>query len=136
MLDAYFSPWRGRDEILQSGWFRTGDLGKIDADGFLYIVGRDKDVINFAGMKIFAQEVESVINQHPHVKESLVYGAPHSQYGELPIAKVVLLDENDDDAVLDNLRRFCYQRLAQYKVPKEFQSVDDLPKTASGKIMR
>ena len=136
MLDAYFSPWRGRDEILQSGWFTTGDLGKLDADGFLYIVGRDKDVINFAGMKIFAQEVESVINQHPHVKESLVYGAPHSQYGELPIAKVVLLDENDDDAVLDNLRRFCYQRLAQYKVPKEFQSVDDLPKTASGKIMR
>ena len=135
MLDAYFSPWQGKGEILQNGWFNTGDLGKIDQDGFLYIVGRSKDVINFVGMKIFAQEVESVINQHPQVKESLVYGAPHSQYGELPVAKVVLLGENVD-AVLDNLKRFCYQKLAQYKVPKEFQSVEYLPKTASGKIKR
>ena len=135
MLDAYFSPWQGKEEILQNGWFNTGDLGKIDQDGFLYIVGRSKDVINFVGMKIFAQEVESVINQHPQVKESLVYGAPHSQYGELPVAKVVLLGENVD-AVLDNLKRFCYQKLAQYKVPKEFQSVEYLPKTASGKIKR
>jgi acyl-coenzyme A synthetase/AMP-(fatty) acid ligase len=80
--------------------------------------------------------VEAVINQHPQVKESLVYGAPHPRYGELPVAKVVLRDENDDDAVLDNLRRFSYERLAQYKVPKEFQFVDHLPKTASGKIRR
>jgi long-chain acyl-CoA synthetase len=136
MLDAYFSPWQGRDEVLQNGWFRTGDLGKIDGEGFLTIVGRDKDVINFVGMKIFAQEVESVINQHPHVKESLVYGTPHSQYGELPTAKVVVLDGNADQSLLDNLRRFCYQRLAQYKVPKEFNLVDNLPKTASGKIKR
>jgi long-chain acyl-CoA synthetase len=136
MLDAYYSPWQGRGEILQNGWFRTGDLGKIDADGFLFIVGRDKDVINFVGMKIFAQEVEAVINQHPRVKESLVYGVPHSQYGELPAAKVVLADENGDEAALDNLKRFCYQRLAQYKVPKEFQAVDSIPKTASGKIKR
>jgi long-chain acyl-CoA synthetase len=136
MLDAYFSPWQEREDILQNGWFRTGDLGKIDEDGFLYIVGRDKDVINFAGMKIFAQEVESVINQYPHVKESLVYGAPHSQYGELPTAKVVFIEVIVDDAVLDDLRRFCYQRLAQYKVPKEFQFAEHLPKTASGKIKR
>jgi long-chain acyl-CoA synthetase len=136
MLDAYFSPWQDREEILQNGWFRTGDLGKIDADGFLCIVGRDKDVINFVGMKIFAQEVESVINQYPLVKESRVYGTPHSQYGELPIAEVVFINENVDAAVLDNLKRFCYQKLAQYKVPKEFICVDMLLKTASGKIKR
>ena len=136
MIDAYFSPWQGRGEILQDGWFRTGDLGRIDVDGFLYIVGRDKDVINFVGMKIFAQEVESVINQYPLVKESLVYGVAHHRYGELPIAKVVLLDGQVDDALADNLRRFCYQRLAQYKAPKEFQFVEHLPRTASGKIKR
>jgi long-chain acyl-CoA synthetase len=135
MLDAYYSPWRGRDEILADGWFKTGDLGKIDADGFLTIVGREKDVINFVGMKIFAQEVESILNQHPQVKESLLYGAAHAEYGQLPIAKIVVrhncgnLDAND-------LRRFCYQRLAQYKVPKDFEFVDSLPKTASGKIKR
>jgi long-chain acyl-CoA synthetase len=136
LLDAYYSPWQGREEILQDGWFRSGDLGKIDQDGFLTIVGREKDVINFVGMKIFALEVESIINQHPRVKESLVFGTAHARYGEIPTAQVVLLDGCSDDSVLDNLRSFCYQRLAQYKVPKEFLSVDSLPKTASGKIKR
>jgi long-chain acyl-CoA synthetase len=136
MLDAYFSPWQEREEILKNGWFRTGDLGKLDHENYLYIVGRDKDVINFVGMKIFAQEVEAVINQHPQVKESLVYGVPHSRYGELPIAQVVMYDGDADDTVLNNLRRFCYERLAQYKVPKEFTIVDHLTKTASGKIRR
>jgi long-chain acyl-CoA synthetase len=134
MLDAYYSPWRGRDEILTDGWFKTGDLGKIDPDGFLTIVGREKDVINFVGMKIFAQEVESVLNQHPQVKESLLYGAVHAEYGQLPIAKIVVRHDSDLDA--NDLRRFCYQRLAQYKVPKDFEFVDSLPKTASGKIKR
>ena len=135
MLDAYYSPWRGRDEVLIDGWFKTGDLGKIDADGFLTIVGREKDVINFVGMKIFAQEVEFVLNQHPQVKESLLYGAAHAEYGQLPIAKIVVRhDSGNLDA--NDLRRFCYQRLAQYKVPKDFEFVDSLPKTASGKIKR
>lgn len=135
MLDAYYSPWRGRDEVLMDGWFKTGDLGKIDADGFLTIVGREKDVINFVGMKIFAQEVESILNQHPQVKESLLYGAAHAEYGQLPIAKIVVRhDSGNLDA--NDLRRFCYQRLAQYKVPKDFEFVDSLPKTASGKIKR
>lgn len=137
LLDAYFSPWQKRDELLKDGLFKTGDLGKIDSDGFLFIVGRGKDVINFVGMKIFSQEVESVINQHPQVKESLVYGVPHPQYGELPTADVVLLDSGGEGAALiADLRRFCYQKLARYKVPKEFNFVASIPKTASGKIRR
>jgi long-chain acyl-CoA synthetase len=135
MLDAYYSPWRGRDEVLIDGWFKTGDLGKIDADGFLTIVGREKDVINFVGMKIFAQEVEFVLNQHPQVEESLLYGAAHTEYGQLPIAKIVVR-YNSGNLDTNDLRRFCYQRLAQYKVPKDFEFVDSLPKTASGKIKR
>jgi long-chain acyl-CoA synthetase len=135
MLDAYYSPWQGREAILNDGWFKTGDLGKIDEDGFLTIVGREKDVINFVGMKVFAQEVESVLNTHPQVKESLVYGAAHAQCGQLPMARIVLRDEND---VMDVnvLRRFCYQRLARYKVPKDFEFVGELAKTASGKLKR
>ena len=93
MLDAYYSPWQGRDDILMDGWFKTGDLGRIDTDGFLFIVGREKDVINFVGMKVFAQEVEAVLNRHPAVKESLVYGAAHPVYGQLPMAKVVLRND-------------------------------------------
>jgi long-chain acyl-CoA synthetase len=135
LLDAYYSPWQGRDEILIDGWFRSGDLGKIDKDGFLFIVGREKDVINFVGMKVFAQEVEAVLNRHPAVKESLVYGAPHAVYGQLPMARIVLNDAGNKPDVND-LRKFCYQQLAQYKVPKDFEFVDQLPKTASGKIKR
>lgn len=136
MLDAYYSPWRGRDEILIDGWFRTGDLGRIDGDGFLYIVGREKDVINFVGMKIFAQEVEEVLNRHPDVRESLVYGSPHTVYGELPVAKVVLREGGGAEQLPEELQRFCYQRLTSYKVPKQFMVVDALPKTASGKLKR
>jgi len=136
MLDAYYSPWQSREAILKEGWFKTGDLGMIDDAGFLTIVGRDKDVINFAGMKVFAYEVESVINQHPLVEESMVFGVPHPQYGQLPIAKIVLKQGSGEDFDPDDLRRFCYQRLAQYKVPKDFERVDHLPKTASGKIRR
>jgi long-chain acyl-CoA synthetase len=136
MIDAYYSPWMARDEILSDGWFKTGDLGKLDEDGFLYIVGRDKEVINFLGMKIFAQEVEAVINQHPQVRESMVYGLPHTRYGELPIANVVLEEGCEAAVALQSLRSFCYERMAQYKAPKEFKIVDHLTRTASGKIKR
>jgi len=135
MLDAYYSPWQGREDILSDGWFKTGDLGKIDGEGFLTIVGRDKDVINFVGMKVFALEVESVLNRHPQVRESLVYGAAHPHYGQLPMAKIVLREESGvPDA--NDLRRYCYQHLARYKVPKDFEFVGQLPKTASGKLKR
>ena len=86
-------------------------------------------------MKVFALEVESILNRHPQVKESLVYGAAHPHYGQLPIAKIVA---REDQGVPDanDLRRYCYQHLACYKVPKDFEFVDQLPKTASGKLKR
>ncbi len=134
MLDAYYSPWQSRERILKNGWFDTGDLGRLDPDGFLTIVGRGKDVINFAGMKIFAQEVEAVINNFPGVRESCVYGENHPVYGQLPMAKLALL--NGTGISTEELKRFCYRKLAQYKVPKGFETVDVIPKTASGKIKR
>ena len=135
-FDAYFSPWKNRKSVLSDGWFNTGDLGRIDDDGFLHIFGRDKNVINFAGMKIFPEDVESVLNRHPAVKESLVYGLPHPRYGELPCAKVVFKDGTSPDFDTDEIRRFCYPLLASYKVPKEINPVKMLEKTASGKIKR
>ena len=136
MLDAYFSPWQNRRNIMEDGWFHTGDFGKIDKDGFLTIVGRKKNVINFAGMKIFPDEVEAVLNRYPFIEESVVYDVPHSVYGALPVAKIVMKNGLKQALDVENLRRFCYQQLAPYKVPKEFICVDHLPKTASGKIKR
>jgi long-chain acyl-CoA synthetase len=136
MLDAYYSPWQSREDILTDGWFATGDLGRIDEDGFLFIVGRKKDVINFVGMKIFAQEVEAVINLHPTVLESRVYPVQHDRFGELPAAKLLLRNGTDHAEAVEDIRRFCYLHLSPYKVPKEFDIVDSLPKTASGKLKR
>jgi long-chain acyl-CoA synthetase len=128
--------WQGRESVLKNGWFNTGDLGKIDNDGHLIIVGRKKDVINFAGMKVFPYEVESVLNEYPFVKESMVYSVSHPQYGQLPVARLVLKKGAAGDLDLNDLRRFCYHRMSQYKVPKDFQIVDALSKTASGKVKR
>ncbi len=136
LLDAYFSPWQNREDILEDGWFITGDLGKIDEDNFLTIVGRKQNVINFIGIKIFPLEVEAALNQYPLIEESMVYGKEHPIYGQLPVAKIILKNGADKRIDLQKLRRFCYKRLAAYKAPKEFICVNELPKTASGKIKR
>jgi long-chain acyl-CoA synthetase len=135
LFSAYFSPWQNAKSIIRHGWFNTGDTGRLDKDGFLFLIGRTNSIINYCGMKIFPYEVESIINQHPTIKESLVFGISHPQYGQLPSAKIVLQNaEINFDA--NDVRRFCYQRLAPYKVPKEFYCVSCLDKTPSGKLKR
>ena len=135
LFDAYFSPWQTRTDIAPDGWFRTGDLGEIAPDGELRLLGRRKAVINFSGMKIFPQEVEAVLDRFPGVAESLVYGEPHPEFGQLPQAKLVL---RPDASPLDirAIRAFCRTHLAPHKIPKAFEIVAALPKTASGKIRR
>ncbi len=134
MFSAYFSPWQTRAQIDPAGWFHTGDLGRLDDEGYLFLAGRTRAVINFAGMKIFPAEVEAVLNCHPSVQESRVYGEPHARYGQWPVAQIVV----DDAAGLDvrALRRFCYARLAPHQVPKRFERVAVIEKTASGKVKR
>ncbi len=134
MFDAYFSPWQKREDIAVQGWFDTGDLGYVDNMGNLFIVGRKKNVINFIGLKIFPYEVEQVIDTYPDVKESLVYGEEHSDYGQLPSVKIVL--QNKKNWSLAAFKNFCYANLASFKVPKKIEVVEFLEKTQSGKIMR
>ncbi len=137
MFDAYFSPWQPRNEVLEDGWFNTGDLGRLDERGNLEIVGREKNVIICAGMKIFPEEVEELLNSHPSIEESMVYGAENSLYGQIPHARVVLTEEPAEmNALQQELRRYCYTRLPSYKVPKSFIPTTALPRTVSGKIQR
>jgi long-chain acyl-CoA synthetase len=137
MFDGYFSPWRPRDKCLRDGWFETGDLGRLDAQGRLSLLGRSKTVIVCAGMKVFPEEVEEAINSMPGVKESLVFGRDHPQYGQTAVAQVVLAGEvGDAQGILESLRAHCCERLSSYKVPIEFQAVKSLAKTASGKLAR
>ncbi len=137
MFDAYFSPWRERADCLDNGWFRTGDLGRLDEAGRLCLLGRSKTVIVCAGMKVFPEEVESTINAMPGISESLVTGRAHPQFGQAPVATVVIgSDVRDTEQFLQSLRGHCCRLLSPYKVPVEFRVVDGLPKTPSGKLVR
>ncbi len=134
-FDAYYDPWRWRDEVMQDGWFSTGDLGMLDDEGYLFIRGRNKDVINVAGMKFFPQEVEEVLNAHPDIHESCVYAHRHDLFGEVPHARIVLESTGrgiDEKA----LRHYLAERLAPYKIPEHFVFVPSLVRTASGKLVR
>jgi amino acid adenylation domain-containing protein len=118
----------------RDGWFRTGDLGYLDADGYLFIVGRIKDVINRGGQKISPLEVEEVLLSHPSVLEAGVFAVPHAKLGENVAAVVVLRPGSETSP--EQLRQFARKRLASYKVPSVIRNVAALPKGASGKVKR
>lgn len=138
LLDAYYEPWNTREEILQSqqGWFVTGDLGHVDEEGYLYIRGRSKEIINVGGMKFFPQEVEAVLETHPAIKEACVSSHSDKRLGELPYAQLVKQAEYPTLPTVEELRDFCAHRLAMYKIPEQFQWVERLVRTASGKLIR
>ncbi len=135
MLDAYLSPWAAREQILDDGWFATGDLAKVDQDGFLTILGRANSVINVGGMKVFPEEVERVLLRHPGVSEARVVPIPHAQFGALPVAEIVPCNPSEIPAN-SQLNEFCRKQLASYKLPCEFRIKEQLPHTLSGKILR
>ncbi|MHC2621912.1 amino acid adenylation domain-containing protein [Bradyrhizobium huanghuaihaiense] len=134
MTRGYYNDEAATEAAFRNGWFRTGDLGYLDADGYLFIVGRIKDVINRGGQKVSPIEVEDVLLGHPAVLEAGVFAVPHPKLGE-NVAAVVVLRPNSE-ANSDQLRQFARKRLAAYKVPSLIRSVAALPKGASGKVKR
>jgi acyl-CoA synthetase (AMP-forming)/AMP-acid ligase II len=130
----YFGDPEATAETWKDGWLVTGDLGKLDADGYLYIVGRSKDVIIRGGNNVHATDVEHVIVQHPSVAEVAVVGAPHPVLGEDVVAFVVLHEGTDLDG--EALRTFALGQLADYKVPRQFHFVSELPRNATGKVIK
>jgi long-chain acyl-CoA synthetase len=133
LFSAYYAPWVLREQISRDGWFLTGDIGWVDSDGALFLQGRKKAVIFVAGLKFFPEEVEACINECPGVKESRVFGTPHSHLGQVPHAEVVL---DTPRPPLDTLRAHCARALSPYKVPYEFTIVDAIARTPGGKILR
>jgi len=134
-LDAYYDPWQTRSQIMQGGWFRTGDVGHVDRDGYLFLRGRSKDVISVMGMKFFPQEVERVLATHPQVEAASVCGIRDERWGETVYARVVARRAADLADFERALRQHCRQQLAAYKVPERIEFVTALPRTASGKIL-
>ncbi|MBR0775195.1 amino acid adenylation domain-containing protein [Bradyrhizobium diazoefficiens] len=134
MSRGYYNDEAATTAAFRDGWFRTGDLGYLDDDGYLFIVGRIKDIINRGGQKVSPLEVEEVLLSHPAVLEAGVFAVPHAKLGE-NVAAVVVLRPNSA-ATSDQLRQFARKRLAAYKVPSLIRGVTALPKGASGKVKR
>jgi malonyl-CoA/methylmalonyl-CoA synthetase len=127
-------PEKTKEEFTADGWFRTGDVGRMDADGRLTIVGRSKDLIITGGYNVYPAEIEGLINELPGVAESAVVGVPHPDFGEGVVAVVV----RQGGAALDGaaIAATLKGRIAAFKVPKQVFVVDELPRNAMGKVQK
>ncbi len=130
---GYSNNAEANQKSFTNGWFRTGDLGYLDADGYLFITGRIKEIINRGGEKISPREVDEVFLGHPAVAQAVTFGVPDVRLGETVAIAVVLKDASVSQ---DQLRKFAADRLAFFKVPERVLILDEIPKGATGKIQR
>ncbi|MFK5976728.1 MAG: long-chain-fatty-acid--CoA ligase [Sulfurovum sp.] len=131
---GYWNNPKESAQILKEGWFFTGDLGKIDKDGYLTIVDRKKDMVNVGGQNVYPNEVEQVLHHHPSILEVAVFGISESLLGEQVCATIVL--KNNHRVTENEIVDFCRQSLAHYKLPSVVIFVDLLPKSKTGKILK
>ncbi len=122
------------DVITDDGWFRTGDIGHLDADGFLYVSDRLKDMIISGGENIYPAEIERVLAEHPTVGDVAVIGVPDEQWGEVPKAVVVAAPGATVDP--EALMAYCREQLAGFKCPKSVDLVAELPRNPTGKVLK
>ncbi len=132
MTTGYYGLPEETAAVFKNGYYFTGDLGRIDPKGYIYIVGRKKLFINISGNKVDPGEVENVLTSHPLVKEAAVLGVSDDKGGEL--VKSVLVTE--DDVESGEIMEYCSDRLAGYKVPRIVEFVNELPRSPSGKVLR
>ncbi len=127
-------PEKTKEEFTADGWFKTGDVGRIDAQGYVTIVGRSKDLIISGGFNVYPAEVEAVLNELPFVAESAVIGVPHADFGEAVVAIVVARAgaAPEPAALIATLK----DRIANFKVPKRVFVVGELPRNAMGKVQK
>lgn len=127
-------PEKTKAELREDGFFITGDLGKIDADGYLHIIGRDKDLIISGGFNIYPKEIEQLLDKQPGVLESAVIGVPHPDFGETPVA--ILVRNPDKEPDTEAIQMAIEQDLARFKHPKKLLVVDELPRNTMGKVQK
>lgn len=134
VMAAYLNRPRETKETMLGGWLLTGDIGRIDEDGYIYICDRKKDMILFHGMNVYPREIEEVLYSHPAVAEAAVVGAPDRHRGEIPVAYVSF--KEGESVQTDELVDFCKGSLAAYKIPHRFTVLSRLPRTSTGKILK
>ena len=134
VMRGYLGQPAATAEALRGGWFHTGDLGRVDRDGFLTLVDRLTDMIIVGGANVYAREVEEVLARHPKLAEVAVLRAPDALRGEVP--RAVVVPREGEQVTAREVLKFCRERLAAYKVPREIEFRPTLPKTATGKVMK
>jgi len=134
VFKGYWKNPEATAEALKNGWFHTGDIGRLDDEGYLYIEDRKKDIIISGGENVSSQEVERVIYENPKVLEAAVVGIPHPKWLEVPKAYVVL--KKGERMTPEEVTELCSQKLAKFKVPREVEFIDVLPRNPSGKVLK
>lgn len=133
-MKGYYKLKTETEAILKGGWLHTGDLGYIDEEGFIYIVGRKKNVIISAGLNIYPEEIEEILQCYPQVKESYVYSYENELLGEVPVADIVV--EDPDIFSMEQLKKYCDDSIDINRRPREIHVVERIEKTDTGKIRR
>ncbi len=134
LMKGYWRMPQATEEALRDGYLHTGDLATIDEDGYMYLVGRKKDLIVSGGNTIYPSEIEEVLYQHPNIVEAALIGVPDDKLGELPLAVVVVRKE--DSTAADDILAFCQQKLPDYACPRSVTLVEKLPRNPAGKVLR
>jgi long-chain acyl-CoA synthetase len=131
-MAGYWNDPEATAKAMRGGWLHTGDVGSLDAEGFLTIKDRSKDMIISGGSNIYPREIEEVLLRHPAVAECSVVGRPHPEWGEEVVAFIV----KKMPVKVEELDSFCLENIARFKRPKDYRFVDALPKNNYGKVLK
>jgi len=134
VMKGYYKRPQESAEALKGGWFHTGDIGKLDEDGYIYIVDRKKEMVNVSGFNVYPREIEEVLYRHPKVMDAAVIGVPDSYQGESVMAVIAL--KPGETAEEKEFADYCRQNLAAFKAPRYFRFQEALPKLITGKILK
>lgn len=133
-FNGYWGREEATNECYRGDWLTSGDLARQDDEGYVYIVGRQSDMVISGGINVYPREIEEVLTTHPAVREAAVIGVPDDRWGERLVAFVVIARDQDAEGL--NLDEHCRQKLAGYKVPREFHHIDELPRNTAGKVVK
>ncbi|MCD6298286.1 MAG: AMP-binding protein, partial [Deltaproteobacteria bacterium] len=134
VMKGYLNRPEETSKTVVDGWLHTGDMARMDKEGYVYIMDRKKDLIIRGGYNVYPREIEEVLFRHPNVADATVYGVPHEDLGEEIAAAVVLKD--GDEMTSEDLRQFVKGRVAPYKYPRIIHMLDHLPKSDTGKVLK